>query len=146
MGLMDRFKKKIPSAPVSDAKEAPDKKAEKLKKAEKVKEEVAQEVAAVPARKTTTAHRIIIRPLVTEKAATMQSMNQYAFVVANDANKTQVKQAIKELYGVDTLAINVINVQGKHVRFGRGMGRRSDFKKAIITVPKGSNITIHEGV
>lgn len=88
----------------------------------------------------------IIAPLVTEKTNLLQAYNQYVFEVARDATKEQVKNAIKELYGITPLAINMINVQGKFVRFGRRQGRRSDFKKAIITVPSGSSIKINETV
>ncbi|MSU75434.1 MAG: 50S ribosomal protein L23 [Candidatus Magasanikbacteria bacterium] len=96
--------------------------------------------------KHTNAYHVIIRPLVTEKAAHLQSMRQYAFVVARNANKIQIKQAVKDLYQVDPIAINVVNVQGKRLRFGKGQGKRSDFKKAIVTLPVGQNIIMHEGV
>ncbi len=89
---------------------------------------------------------VIIKPLVTEKSAIMQSVNKFSFMVARDAKKSQIKRAVKELYNVDARQINIINVQGRAVRFGRSQGRRSDFKKAIVTLPQGQSITIHEGV
>jgi large subunit ribosomal protein L23 len=57
-----------------------------------------------------------------------------------------IKRAVKELYGVMPARVTVAHVQGRYVRFGRSMGRRSDYKKAVVTLPKGSTITIHEGV
>jgi len=54
--------------------------------------------------------------------------------------------AVEELYGTKPERVNVINVQGKVMRFGRSMGRRSDFKKAIVTLPSGKTINLHEGV
>ena len=91
--------------------------------------------------------QVIIRPMVTEKSATAQSANRtYSFVVERSANKTQIAAAVKELYGVKPVAVNVVNVQGHRVRFGKGSGRRSDYKKAMVTLKEGDSITIHEGV
>lgn len=139
MGLLDRFKKKIPGAfsvqspAVTETSQGP----EKIKSGTD---------AVVTAPKASHAYRVVVRPLVTEKVAVMKSANKYAFVVARGASKMQVAAAIKELYGVEPLKINAINVQGKRIHFGKNQGRRSDFKKVIITVPKGTNITVHEGV
>ncbi len=93
-----------------------------------------------------TAYKVLVRPLVTEKSAVAESGNKYSFVVSNTANKNQVKQAVAEVYGVKPAKINIMNIDGRVVRFGRGMGRRSDYKKAIVTLPAGSAIDIHAGV
>lgn len=90
--------------------------------------------------------RVIIRPLVTEKASVLQSMNKYSFVIATWATKNQVKQAMLDLYGVATSKIHVVNMEGKRIRFGKNQGRKADAKKAIVTLPKGQTITVHEGV
>lgn len=90
--------------------------------------------------------RLMIKPLITEKSAVAQSLNKYSFIVAADATKTQIKQAVKEIYGVLPQAVNVINMQGKMRRSGRTRGRRSDYKKALVTLPAGKSIIIHEGV
>lgn len=92
------------------------------------------------------AYRVLVGPLVSEKSAVAESFNKYSFVVAAKATKGQIKQAVAEVYGVKPLAINIVNVQGRRVRFGKNMGRRSDFKKAMVTLPKGKSISIHEGV
>lgn len=89
---------------------------------------------------------VVLVPRVTEKAASAQSINKYTFVVKNDATKSEVKREIAAEYSVTPSAVNFINVEGKRKRTNRGMGRRSDFKKAIVTLPKGQSITIHEGV
>lgn len=89
---------------------------------------------------------VIIKPLVTEKSAVMQSVNKYSFIVAAAANKMQVKAAVKQLYSVDPVAIHMINVQGHRVRSGKSAGKRSDFKKAIVTLKSGQTIALHEGV
>lgn len=89
---------------------------------------------------------ILVRPLVTEKSAVKQSENKYSFVVVNAANKAAVKQAVFEVYGVKPTDVNILNVQGKFVRFGNHYGKRSDYKKAVVTLPKGKTIVVHEGV
>jgi large subunit ribosomal protein L23 len=92
------------------------------------------------------AHRILLRPLVTEKSAIAESENKYSFVVAKWANKNQVMQAVKDVYKIEPTDVNIMNIDGRQVRFGRNMGRRSDYKKAIVTLPKGKTIDIHTGV
>lgn len=92
------------------------------------------------------AFRILVKPLVTEKSAVAESINKYSFVVARSASKNQVKKAVTEIYGVKPVAVNVANVEGRRLRFGRSAGRRSDFKKAIVTLPAGKTIDIHTGV
>jgi len=89
---------------------------------------------------------LIIRPIVTEKSAVAQSQNKYSFIVDKRANKSEIKIAIKEIFGVLPLSVNLINVEGKIRRFGRVKGRRQDYKKAIVTLPKGKTISVHEGV
>ncbi|MBI4437869.1 50S ribosomal protein L23 [Candidatus Uhrbacteria bacterium] len=89
---------------------------------------------------------VIVRPLVTEKAAILSSGNTYVFVVRKDANRIQVRSAIKEMYGITPVRVNIQNVPGKWVRFGRSQGKRSDWKKALVTLPAGKTINVHEGV
>lgn len=90
--------------------------------------------------------QVIIKPLVTEKAAAAQSINKYSFIVNRKSDKTQIKRAIKEIYGIMPASVNIMNVEGKATRSGKLKGRRSDYKKAIVTMPKGKSISIHEGV
>jgi large subunit ribosomal protein L23 len=89
---------------------------------------------------------VILRPLVTEKAAVMTGTNTYVFVVKNDANRVAVRMAIKKMYGVDPVRVNIQNVEGKKKRFGHNIGKRSDWKKALVTLPAGKTINVHEGV
>lgn len=89
---------------------------------------------------------VVLVPRVTEKAALAQSMNKYTFIVKNDATKSEVKREIAAEYSVTPTAVHLINVEGKRKRTNRGTTRRSGFKKAIVTLPKGQTITIHEGV
>ena len=89
---------------------------------------------------------VIVKPLISEKSAILAGVNQYVFVVRKDANRIQVRSAIKTMYGVSPLSINILNVRGKKVRFGRREGVRSDWKKAIVTLPAGQTINVYEGV
>lgn len=91
-------------------------------------------------------NRVIIKPVITEKSAIDQSLNKYTFIVTNDATSYSIKKAIKEIYSVEPVKVNLVNVQGKIRRFGKSKGRRSDYKKAVITLPQGKSIAIHEGV
>jgi len=92
------------------------------------------------------AYRVLIKPLVTEKGTNLSAENKYLFEVSNDANKISVAGAIEEVYGVKPTNVNIVNIQGKRVRFGRSFGRRKDWKKAIITLPEGASINVYEGV
>jgi len=92
------------------------------------------------------AYRILIKPLVTEKASVLGTQNKYAFAVAIDANKIEIAKAVKEIYGIKPTAVNVIRMDGKLTRTGRSKGQRKDWKKAIVTLPQGKAIQVYEGV
>ncbi len=92
------------------------------------------------------AHRVLVRPLITEKAANFGVLNKYVFVVAESSSKVEVAKAVKAVYGVTPVNVNIVCVKGKAVTRGRIKGRRSDFKKAIVTLKKGDTIQIYEGV
>ena len=91
--------------------------------------------------------KVIIRPLLTEKNARMkEAENRVAFEVAPDANKIEVKQAVEEAFKVSVEAVNILNVRGKIKRLGKNMGKRRDWKKAVVTLKEGSTIEFFEGV
>ena len=91
--------------------------------------------------------KVIIRPLLTEKnAALKESDNRVVFEVAPDANKIEIKKAVEEAFQVSVKSVNVLNVRGKLKRLGRKVGRRRDWKKAIVTLKEGSTIEFFEGV
>ncbi len=92
------------------------------------------------------AYRILIRPLISEKASHAQAFNQYFFAVALDANRIEVAKAVKEVYGIAPIKVNIIKLEGKVRNFGRIAGRRKDWKKAMVTLPKGKTISLYEGV
>lgn len=92
------------------------------------------------------AYSVIVKPIVTEKVAALGAANKYGFVVVPSASKSAIKNAVESLYKVTVKGVNVINMQGRVVRFGRSAGKRSDYKKAIVTLAPGQTIAVHEGV
>lgn len=102
--------------------------------------------AVVASSKINDSYRVLVRPLITEKATTLVSENKYMFVVATNANKIEIAKAIKATYGVTPVKVNVVNVSGKKVARGRIQGQRSDWRKAVVTLAKGDAIKIYEGV
>ena len=92
------------------------------------------------------AYRILIKPLVTEKATNLGSENKYVFAVNINANKIEIAKTIEEVYNIKPVSINVVRCSGKKVRYGRSVGKKKDWKKAIITLPAGKSINIYEGV
>lgn len=92
-------------------------------------------------------YSILKRPLITEKANdTKDALNQYSFEVAMTANKIEVKQAIEELFKVKPTSVRTLIVRGKTKRVGRNIGKRPNWKKAIVTLPEGQEIDFFEGV
>ncbi|MCB9965782.1 MAG: 50S ribosomal protein L23 [Rhodospirillales bacterium] len=91
-------------------------------------------------------YNIIRGPHITEKATMGSEYGQVSFKVANDATKPQIKAAVETLYGVKVKAVNTLIQKGKNKRFKGVMGRRSDFKKAIVTLEEGQMIDTGTGV
>lgn len=85
---------------------------------------------------------LIKKPLVTDKATRISSEGKYMLVVKSDATKPQIKKAVKALYKVDPVAVNIVNLPGKNKRFRNITGRHSGYKKAIITLKAGQKIDI----
>jgi len=97
----------------------------------------------------TSIYEILRRPLVTEKSSFQSNMNQYSFIVADFATRTQVKDAIETIYDVNVTRVNVINVpakRGRRLRSRRMSIRKPAFKKAIVTLADGQTLPIFEGV
>ncbi len=92
-------------------------------------------------------NQVIIKPLITEKSAVMKEyLNKVVFEVTPDANKIEIKKAVEDAFGVTVEAVNVINMKGKIKRLGRHLGKRRDWKKAIVTLSEDSSIEFFEGV
>ncbi len=91
--------------------------------------------------------QVVIRPVVTEESAILQEMNRtYAFIVARDANKVEIRRAVETLFGVKVEAVRTANYQGKWRRVGRSLGRRAAYKKAIVKLAEGGAIDVYEGI
>lgn len=93
-------------------------------------------------------YEILRRPVITEKNTGMQALGKYAFEVAEEANKPQIKQAVEMAFGVKVASVNVILMRGKMRRIGRGrrMVQTPSWKKAIVTLQPGDTIQFFEGV
>ena len=81
-----------------------------------------------------TGYDVIIRPIITENSMDMAADKKYAFKVAKDSNKTEIRKALEEIFGVDVAKVNIVNVSGKRKRLGRTFGTTSSYKKAVVTL------------
>lgn len=92
-------------------------------------------------------YSIIKKPIITEKSSSQKSAyNQYVFEVAPFANKIQIKEAVEKMFKVKVLRVRTFNVLGKRTRLGRSLGKRPDWKKALVTLKLGEHIEFFEGV
>lgn len=90
-------------------------------------------------------HDIIVRPLVTEKAVKAETAEStYVFEVGESANKLQIKEAIESFFNVKVADVRTVNVRGKFKRFGRFYGKRSNWKKAYVTLVQGHSLNFLE--
>jgi large subunit ribosomal protein L23 len=89
---------------------------------------------------------VITSPLVTEKSTLGSQYGQVTFRVANSATKPQIKAAVEALFGVDVTGVNTLVQKGKTKRFKGFVGRRSDTKKAIVTLAEGQTIDAGTGI
>ena len=83
--------------------------------------------------------------MISEKSYALLDENKYTFLVRTDANKTQIKQAVEEIFGVKVLSVNTLNREGKQVRTRSGFGRRNATKRAIVSVAAGDRIDFFTG-
>jgi large subunit ribosomal protein L23 len=89
---------------------------------------------------------IIVRPVITEKTTLQKDeRNQISFEVARRANRVEVKRAVEKVFNVRVAAVNTQHVKGKIKRRGRIVGKRKDWKKAIVTLMPGERIEFFEG-
>jgi large subunit ribosomal protein L23 len=87
---------------------------------------------------------VVIRPIVSEKSYAGLELNTYTFLVAPGSNKTEIKQAIQQIWNVRVLKVTTMNRKGKVKQSRMGTGRRPDQKRAIVTLQAGDSIEIFE--
>jgi large subunit ribosomal protein L23 len=90
-------------------------------------------------------NEVLLAPVVSEKSYAQIELNKYSFKVHKDAHKTQVRQAVEQLFDVKVVAVNIIKVQPKPKRRGVFKGTRPGWKKAIVELRKGDSIEFFEG-
>ena len=93
-----------------------------------------------------TMYDVILSPVITEKSTLLSEHNQVVFRVAPTATKPEIKAAVEGLFNVKVTAVNTLNVKGKVKRFRGRLGKRSDVKKAVVTLAEGSTIDVATGV
>jgi len=90
-------------------------------------------------------NEVLLAPVVSEKSYSLITDRKYTFKVHKDAHKTQVRQAVEELFDVKVQAVNIVKVQAKPKRRGMSKGTRPGWKKAIVQLREGQSIEIFEG-
>ena len=89
---------------------------------------------------------VLRRPLITEKNTGLQTLNKYAFEIADGANKMMIKDAVEKAFKVKVTGVNVVTVRGKTKRMGRRIVHTNPWKKAVVTLRPGDKIEYFEGV
>ncbi len=134
MDLRDLFKKKKPLSEKKEVKETIEEPKEIKKKTEKILKRKKKKTD------TKLAVTILKAPHITEKATDLTKKNQYTFKVFLDSNKTEIKKAVKQLYGVDVLSVKIIKIPKKRRRLGKTSGWTKAYKKAIVKIKEGQKI------
>jgi large subunit ribosomal protein L23 len=94
-----------------------------------------------------TPYEILKRPLITEKSTIeKEKSNQLVFEVDRKANKVEIRRAVEQLFGVKVLGVRTLQMKGKVKRFGRILGKRRSWKKAIVGLAEGEHVEFFEGV
>ena len=91
------------------------------------------------------ARSVIIQPVISEKSYALLAANKYTFLVRDAANKTQVRQAVEEIFGVRVQGVRTVNVKPKPKRRGVTAGKRRQWKKAVVTLHPDDTIELFEG-
>ena len=149
-GFFDKFKKTKAEKKPEGKKEAEVKveKPKEIKKKEIKEEKTETKVVTKKAKKDVGGrfYKILLEPLVTEKAADLGADGKYVFIVAKDANKVEIAKAIESVYGTKPVKVNIVNMRGKKVRYGKITGKKKNWKKAVVTLKPGEKIEVYEGV
>jgi large subunit ribosomal protein L23 len=90
-------------------------------------------------------HDLLIKPIITEKTTMLMSDGKYTFQVPLTANKVEIRKAVEEIFKVKVEKVATLRVMGKMKRMGKYIGKRPDYKKAIVTLKEGESIEFFEG-
>ncbi len=158
MGLLDFFKKKkkkeihpvksrkagiSPKAKLFDkGKEKVEKRKTKKRPLEKKEEIIKPEIKKPKKKISERAYQVLRSPHITEKATMLEKENKYVFKVRPKTNKTEIKRAVEDIYGVDAIGVKIIKIPKKRRRLGRQTGWRKGYKKAIVKIKEGQKIEI----
>ena len=113
----------------------------------KVKEKSAKKTVVKKALgESNIASRVLVKPIVSEKASYLGVYGKYIFEVDSKSTKKEIKRAIRDLYGVLPIKVNIIKKKGRKIRYGRVSGMTKARKKAIVTLKPGDKIEVYEGV
>lgn len=146
MGFFDKFKIKKPEKPEKEAKASKPAVKSMEKNDVLAEEKKAEDKPKGIKGKSQFAFRILLKPLITEKGTNLAAQNKYIFSVNPQANKIEIKKAIRSIYQVDPVKVNICNFKGKNIRYGRTSGTMKDWKKAVVTLKAGDKIEVYEGV
>lgn len=142
MGLFNRKKDEGKKADAKAEKKAAAKPTAKKSEKKADTKPAAKKPVKKAASDTGNAHRVLLRPIVTEKSMQLSEMGQYVFEVAPKANKIEIKKAVKAVYDVEPTDVAVMRILGKPTRTRYGRGRRKHWRKAIVTLKKGQSIEL----
>lgn len=155
MGFLDRFKKEKETTSVGSKASRSASVSSKTKspvKAEDKKEKKGEHTPVAPVSTPSTSQRPVtkkkssLHPVSSEKSARLNTLNQYVFYVPETMTRIAVRNAVKVEYGVLPLRVNIQRGGGEYVQFKGIGGSRASWKKALVTLPKGKTIAVHEGV
>lgn len=90
-------------------------------------------------------HDLLLKPIITEKTTMLMSDGKYTFKVPLHANKIEIRKAVESVFNVKVKSVATIRVLGKVKRMGKFDGKRSDYKKAVVTLQEGETIEFFEG-
>lgn len=90
-------------------------------------------------------HDLLLKPVITEKTTMMMSDGKYTFKVPLRANKVEIRKAVEAVFNVKVKSVATLRTMGKVKRMGRYIGKRPDYKKAIVTLREGETIEFFEG-
>jgi large subunit ribosomal protein L23 len=146
MALFNVFKKnKDSQAPAAKKSEKPVVRVKKevKKEAKKAPEKPKAPATPLKAKKVSAvAYRILRQPHITEKATILTEADQYVFQVYSGAEKTEIKRAVEDIYGVKVISVNIVKIPAKSRRLGRVVGQKAGYKKAIVRISAGQKIEL----